>query len=99
MTAKAAGGGNTDGGPTRVSGVTGRVSRGPFGTGSKSAHDAVWIDTGSARYVLRRKDGPAMGDRSLERYLGCTVRCDGVVLSHSLVAERIDVVEPPASGA
>ncbi|MCC6378753.1 MAG: hypothetical protein IT519_08060 [Burkholderiales bacterium] len=83
---------SADDAPKRVTGVTGRVSRGPFGTGSKSEHDAVWIDTGAARYVLRRKGGPAMGDPALERYLGCTVRCDGVLLSHTLVANAIEVV-------
>lgn len=79
--------------PRRVTGVTGRVSRGTFGAGSKSEHDAVWIDTGAARYVLRRKGGPAMGDRALDRYVGLDVRCDGTLLSHTLVADAIDVVD------
>lgn len=78
--------------PRRVTAVTGRVSRGPFGTGSKSEHDAVWIDTEGGRFVLRRKGGPAMGDRALERYVGCTVRCDGTLLAHTLVADAIEVV-------
>ena len=75
-----------------MSGVTGRVSRGPFGGTSKSAHDAVWIEGAEGRYVLRRKGGPAMGDRALERYVGHEVRCDGVLLSHTLVADTIEIV-------
>lgn len=78
--------------PKRVSGVTGHVTRGPFGTGSKSERDAVWIETADGRWVLRRKGGPAMGDGALDRYVGCTVRCDGVLLAHTLVAERIEIL-------
>lgn len=78
--------------PRRVSGLTGRVTRGPFGTGSKSQHTAVWIDTGDERRVLRRKGGPAMGDRALEAFVGHEVRCDGVLLDHTLLADRIDIV-------
>ncbi len=78
--------------PRRVTGVTGRVSRAPFGAGSKSEHDAVWIETGEGRFVLRRKGGPAMGDRTLDGYVGRTVRCDGVLLAHTLVADAIDLV-------
>ncbi len=84
--------GTSDELPKRVSGVTGSVARGPFGTGSKSQHIAVWIDTGGARYVLRRKGGPAMGDKALDAYVGREVRCDGVLLEHTLLAERIDIV-------
>ena len=82
-----------DDGPKRVSGLTGRVTRGPFGAGSKSRHTAVWIDTGDERHVLRRKDGPAMGDRALDAYVGHEVRCDGVLLDHTLLADRIDIVK------
>jgi len=76
----------------RVRGVTGRVSRGPFGALSKSEHIATWLDTPQGRYVLRRHGGPAMGDRALDRYVGCRVRCDGVLLSATLVADAIEVI-------
>jgi len=78
--------------PKRVSGVTGSVVRGPFGAASKSQRIAVWIDTGVARYVLRRKGGPAMGDKMLDRYVGHEVRCDGVLLEHTLLAEHIEII-------
>ena len=79
--------------PKQVKGVVGRVDRAPFGTGSKSQRDAVVIDTREGRYVLRRKNGPAMGDKALDRYVGCRVRCDGVMLSHTLIAEYIEVID------
>ena len=77
--------------PRRVEGVSGMVARGPFGAGSKSARDAVWIDTPQGRFVLRRKDGPAFDDDALDRYVGKRVICDGFIVGYSLLAERIRV--------
>ncbi|HVG21778.1 MAG TPA: hypothetical protein VNI02_22270 [Blastocatellia bacterium] len=37
--------------------ISGRVVKGKLGEGSKSEHDAVMLDTGDARYVLRRQGG------------------------------------------
>ena len=82
-----------DGSPKRVAGVTGTVTRARFGAQSKSRHVAVCIDTGDARYVLRRKGGPAMGDKALDQYVGHEVRCDGVLLEYTLLAEHIEIVE------
>jgi len=76
----------------RVKGITGRVARGPFGAGSKSERPAIWIETDDGRYVLRRKEGPAIGDKLLDAYVGHCIRCDGVLLSHTLIAESIEIV-------
>jgi hypothetical protein len=78
--------------PTPVRGLEGDVTRAPFGGTSKSRQLAVWIDTGERRLVLRRKNGPAMGDPTLVVYVGHRVRCDGVILAHTLLAERIEIV-------
>ncbi len=78
--------------PGRVKGLSGTVVRGPFGAGSKSARDAIWLETAEHRLVLRRKDGPSFGDRTLEGYVGQRVRCDGFVVGYQLLAERIEVV-------
>ncbi len=85
--------GTPDDRPKRVAGITGKVARAPFGGASKSRHIAVCIETAEARYVLRRKGGPAMGDEALDRYVGHEVRCDGILLEHTLVAERIEIIE------
>jgi hypothetical protein len=79
--------------PTRVEGLVGDVSRGPFATGSKSEQIALWLDTGEQRLVLRRRDGPAIGDATLRVYVGRRVRCDGVILSHTLLADSIEIVD------
>jgi hypothetical protein len=72
--------------------MTGTVVRGSFGAGSKSERDAIWLDTGDRRLVLRRKEGPAFGDRALEQYVGQRVTCDGFIIGYSLLAERITAV-------
>lgn len=78
--------------PQRVEGLTGAVISAPFGTGSKSEYQAVWLEASGRRLVLRRKDGPAFGDRSLDQYVGKRVECDGFILDTTLLAERIKVV-------
>jgi hypothetical protein len=84
--------GNSDDSPKRVDDLTGTVVRGPFGAGSKSEHEAIWLETGGRRLVLRRKDGPSFGDHVLEKYVGKRVKCDGFVVGHSLLAERIEIL-------
>ena len=80
---------SSDGSPRRVDGLTGAVVRGPFGGGSKSAREAIWLETSDGRFVLRRKDGLTYGDRTLEQYVGKRVKCDGFIVGYTLLAERI----------
>lgn len=80
--------------PVRVQAVRGRVSLGAYGTGSKSEHEAVYIDIGGERYVLRRKNGPAFADAVLHRMVGQDVECDGFTVGRTLLAERLEVVTP-----
>jgi hypothetical protein len=80
-----------DASPKRVEGLTGAVVRAPFGTGSKSERQAVWLETAEGRYVLRRKEGPTYDDAALEKYVGKRVRCDGFVVGYTLLAERIQI--------
>jgi hypothetical protein len=79
--------------PVRVKNVRGRVTKGPYARGTKSEREAVFIETGDNRYVLRRKDGPVFADGALDRYVDHTVTCDGFVLGTTLLAERIEKVD------
>lgn len=81
-----------DAAPRRVTDLVGSVVRGPYGTGSKSARDAVWLETGDRRLVLRRKNGPSFGDHTLDRFVGQRVRCSGFIVGGMLLAEHIDVM-------
>jgi len=84
--------GSSDDSPRRVDNLTGAVARGPFGVGSKSEREAIWLETAGRRLVLRRKDGPSFGDRSLEKYVGKRVKCDGFIVGYTLLAERIEIL-------
>ncbi|WP_119421672.1 hypothetical protein [Desertibaculum subflavum] len=76
----------------RVDGLTGKVSRGPFGSGSKSERMTIWLETPEGRFVLRRKGGPTFGDRALDKYVGMRVSCDGFIADYMLLAERIEIL-------
>jgi hypothetical protein len=81
-----------DAAPQRVTDLVGTVVRGPYGTGSKSARDAVWLETAERRLLLRRKTGPSFGDHRLDRFVGQRVQCSGFIVGGMLLAERIDVL-------
>jgi hypothetical protein len=83
---------NSNEGPQRIDGLTGTVVRGPFGTGSKSEREAVWLETAEGRFVLRRKEGPTFDDRLLKKYVGKRVKCDGFIVGYMLLAERIKIM-------
>lgn len=79
--------------PERVEKLRGRVTKGPYATGSKSERQAVFIETEDARYILRRKSGPIFADAKLKRFVGHTVECDGFFVGTTLLAEKIELVE------
>jgi hypothetical protein len=77
--------------PRRVERLVGQVVAGPLGSGSKSQREAVWIETGQGRFVLRRKDGPSFGDSTLKKYVGKTVECSGFIVDYTFLADKIAV--------
>jgi hypothetical protein len=79
--------------PERVTHLRGTVSRAEYARGSKSERAAVYLETHTSRYVLRRKGGPAFADADLDRYVGHTVECDGFLLGSTLLAETIEPVD------
>ena len=82
-----------DSAPKWVQGIEGRLVSAAFGAGSKSARDAVWLEAPGQRLVVRRKDGPTYADGTLEAKVGKRVRCDGFIVGHTLLTERIEVVD------
>jgi hypothetical protein len=79
--------------PRRVDGLVGTVVAGPFGTGSKSERQGVWLDTAEGRLALRRLHGPSFGDETLAALVGLRVRCDGFITDHLLLAETIEPLD------
>ena len=72
---------------------TGKVTSGPFGTGSKSQHNAVYLETEQGRFVLRREEGNPFHDPELEALVGKTVRCEGEVEDYVLLASECKVMD------
>jgi hypothetical protein len=70
--------------------IAGALARAPFGTGSKSEHDAVWLEAdGGERYVLRRAGANAFQDPVLEQLVGQRVIYHGNISGYTPLAESI----------
>lgn len=71
----------------------GRVVKRRVARGSKSEREAVCLDTGGKRYILRRKDGNPFHDEELEKLVGKQISADGSVIGGGvfLISEWSDV--------
>lgn len=79
--------------PEKIRSLQGNVVPGIYGMGSKSEQEAIFLDTGSKKYLLRRKSGAVLGDVELKKYLGCRVECTGFLLGDTLLAESINIIK------
>ncbi len=58
----------------------------PFGAGSKSEREAVYLVTGSGEeYVLRRQGGNPFQDPELDKLVGKTIVAEGKVTGYTLI--------------
>lgn len=71
----------------------GKVTKKSFGRGSKSEHDAVYLETADKSYVLRRQGGNPFYDPQLERLVGETIRCQGEASDHTLIIAGYSVLK------
>jgi hypothetical protein len=53
-----------------------------FGKGSKSEHDAVYLDTGEKQYRLKKMGGNPFYDASLHELVGKTIKAEGQVTQY-----------------
>jgi hypothetical protein len=60
-----------------ISEFRGKVTRKPFGKGSKSEHLAVVLETDGGDLVLRRPGGNPIRDPELEQLVGKTISARG----------------------
>jgi hypothetical protein len=63
----------------------GRVTRRMFGIGTKSEHDAVYLDTDRGSFLLRRAGGNPFRDREIESLVGKRIRCRGEVSGYFII--------------
>jgi hypothetical protein len=69
--------------------VAGKVELKTVSPGSKSERRAVVLTTSAGEtLVLRRKDGPAFADQSLEKLVGRSIKAEGLKTSGTLIMER-----------
>lgn len=66
----------------------GLVVRKPFGTGTKSARQAVVLQTEEGELVLRREGGNAFRDAKLERLVGRRIRGTGYRTGYTLILQE-----------
>jgi len=72
--------------------LDGRVVKHLAAAGSKSERQAVFLETEDGSYVLRRSGGNPFFDPELERLVGKTIRCKGVLTEHTLIISDWDEV-------
>lgn len=71
---------------------SGTVEKRPFGKGSKSERDAIFLVTADRDYVLRRRGGNPYHDPEIEGLVGKQVRCTGIVTGYTLLVSDCAVV-------
>lgn len=76
----------------------GKVSRETFGKGSKSEHQAVYIETEQGKFVLRRQGGNPFYDPELQSLVGKTIRCTGVIADYTLLISDWTVLNDADGG-
>jgi hypothetical protein len=62
----------------------GKVTKELFGKGSKSEHEAVFLETDKGKYVLRRQGGNPFYDPELQKLVGKSIRCHGFLEEYTL---------------
>jgi len=65
--------------------ISGRVIKEMFAEGTKSKHQAVMLDTGEGRYVLRRQGGNPFSDPELNKLVGKTIRGTGQLTGYTFI--------------
>jgi len=80
----------------------GTIEVGPFALGSKSGRSkqAFLVTPDGRRLLLRRYDGPSLGDQVLEKMAGDVVTAEGIQRGDLFIATALDPASPtePSSG-
>lgn len=73
--------------------LTGKVILGKFGKGSKSEHDAVYLDIGEKKYRLKRKGGNPFHDPVLHKMVGKNIKAKGRLTSYFFeIGEAVKII-------
>ena len=66
--------------------LNGKVVKKKFAKGSKSEHNAVYFETDSGSYILRRRGGNAFNDPELQKLIGEDICATGIISNYSFIA-------------
>lgn len=73
--------------------VTGKVVIKKFAKGSKSEHDAVYIETAQGDFVLRQTGANPFNDPGLKKWVGKTVMAEGVLKDYLFLANTVTTID------
>ncbi len=73
--------------------LKGKVVMKKFGKGSKSEHDAVYLETKKGDFVLRQVGTNAFENTELKKMLGKEVIATGVLKDYLFLAKKIKEVD------
>jgi len=71
--------------------TTGQVIKQQTAKGSKSERRAPMLATKEGTYILRRRGGNPFFDPELEKLVGQTIHCKGILTEHTLIISSWDV--------
>lgn len=69
--------------------LTGKVVQKKFGEGSKSEHDAIYLETEEGAYQLRRLGGNPFSDPELKKLVGKNITATGTLNQSLFLANSV----------
>ena len=69
--------------------LSGKVVLKKFGTGSKSEHDAIYLESAEGSFVLRRQGGNPFYDPELHKLIGKEITATGTINQSLFLAKDI----------
>jgi hypothetical protein len=72
--------------------LSGLVTRKTFGKGSKSEHEAIYLQTDRGEYVLRRRGANPFSDPVLEDLVGKTISASGTIKEYVFFVDEWKVI-------
>jgi hypothetical protein len=72
--------------------LTGNVTLKKFAPGSKSEHDAVFLETAQGDYKLRRVGGNPFRDNELDQLVGKKISASGSITDYLFTIDHYEII-------
>jgi len=73
--------------------LTGKVIQKKFAEGSKSEHNAVYLETPEGSYQLRRLGGNPFSDPELNKFVGKKINATGILKGLLFIAKNLTEIK------